>query len=209
MFAQLGPWAFPVVAAMVAVIAALGFKGGKGGGGSAPASARRRPGPRRVPEPCSAIQRQERQHRQQPGACREEHEQGSGIFERRCCARCKSIDQNIGALAAQVAKELNVGGAFDTTGKVGTSSARASSGCSARPRPRASTIRASVRLDHAGRRDRQRRQRLDLSDHRKRQEEQRLPRNRRRHQHQAIPPPQAGARPGDQPSGRARARLLA
>lgn len=35
-FAELGPWAFPVVAAMVAVIAALGFRGGGGGGGGAP-----------------------------------------------------------------------------------------------------------------------------------------------------------------------------
>jgi hypothetical protein len=35
LFAQLGVWAFPVVAAMVAVIAALGFKGGGGGGGGA------------------------------------------------------------------------------------------------------------------------------------------------------------------------------
>lgn len=34
-FAELGPWAFPVVAAMVAVLAALGAKGG-GGGGSGP-----------------------------------------------------------------------------------------------------------------------------------------------------------------------------
>lgn len=38
-FAELGPWAFPVVAAMVAVIAALGFKGGGGGKTSAPMSA--------------------------------------------------------------------------------------------------------------------------------------------------------------------------
>jgi hypothetical protein len=52
----------------------------------------------------------------------------------------RSIDQNIGALAAQVAKELQLGGAFDTTGKLGTTS-KGIPACSARPRPRASTIR--------------------------------------------------------------------
>lgn len=36
MFASLGPWAFPVVAAMVGVMAALGFAGGSGGAKSAP-----------------------------------------------------------------------------------------------------------------------------------------------------------------------------
>ncbi|HET7255627.1 MAG TPA: hypothetical protein VFJ46_17860 [Xanthobacteraceae bacterium] len=35
-FAELGPWAFPVVAAMVAVLAALGAKAGGGGGGGGP-----------------------------------------------------------------------------------------------------------------------------------------------------------------------------
>lgn len=37
-FSQLGMWAFPVVGAMIAVLASLGMKGGKGGGGVVPPS---------------------------------------------------------------------------------------------------------------------------------------------------------------------------
>jgi hypothetical protein len=80
-FAELGPWAFPVVAAMVALLAPWAAR--------AAAAVAGRPSPtsmtfrrRRARDCPRRFQGQEREHRQQPRDRRGQHQQGSGIHQR-------------------------------------------------------------------------------------------------------------------------------
>lgn len=113
MFSFLGPFAFPVVAAMMAVMAGLGFKGGSGGAAKAP------------PTP------QEMQAAQGTGSVLgDSTEKSNSIsnslelmlkntnkdleYSNQMVRSLRSIENNIGNLGSLLAKQLGVsGGAFD------------------------------------------------------------------------------------------------
>lgn len=122
LFAQLGVYAFPVVAAMVAVIAALGARGGGGGGSSA------------VPTSADDVQAAQGTGTVLGSAKAQSESIAHSLeltaantnkmleYDNQQLRSLRNIETNIGALATQVAKELQVGGAFDLTGKTGTTS---------------------------------------------------------------------------------------
>ncbi|RST30164.1 hypothetical protein HMF7854_04475 [Sphingomonas ginkgonis] len=114
-FAELGPWAFPVVAAMVAVIAALGFRGGGGGRSTAPMSAddlQKKAGTGTVfgaPDEKSAsiAHSLELVAANTDGALQSSNEMLKSL---------RSIDTSITAMAGAVAQQINVAGSlFDTS----------------------------------------------------------------------------------------------
>jgi hypothetical protein len=205
MFSQLGVFAFPAVAAMIAVMAGPRLRG-----------QRRRWSRRRAAEICrrraparsSATIRRKVTASPQPRHDGEELDQGPRLFERDGRS-LRKIESGIGNLAAAIAKELQVGGAFDTRAsasarrraKASASSARrwavcwaASSAARRRSRPR-STTRASSSTRPRLPAITERHQRLALHDHPEGHEDQRLPRHRRRHQDQLFDDDRA-ARPG-------------
>jgi hypothetical protein len=113
MFSQLGVWAFPAVAAMIAVMASLGFRGG-GSSAKPPTSA------------------QDVQAAQGAGtilgdataktdsiahslALTAANTNKMLDYDNQQLRALRGIENSIGMLAAQVAKELAVGGSFDTS----------------------------------------------------------------------------------------------
>jgi hypothetical protein len=122
-FAQLGWLAFPVVAAMVAVLASLGAKGGGGGSSVAPTSAedlQAAAGTGTVlgsPKDKSASIANSLEL--VAANTNKDLEYSSNMLK-----ALRSIDLSIGAMAATVAKQINVNGSlFDTSGlNIGTSS---------------------------------------------------------------------------------------
>lgn len=121
-FASLGPFGFPVVAAMIAVMAGLGFKGGSGGGGYKPPSAedvQAAIGTGTVLGDNSAQSESLANALDIIASNTNEDLEYSNAMVR----HLRSIDSGIGTLTAQVARQLNLsGGAFDTSGfKLGQS----------------------------------------------------------------------------------------
>ncbi|GAA0760774.1 hypothetical protein [Erythrobacter ramosus] len=116
-FSQLGAWGFPVVAAMVALLAGLGVKGLSGGGGSAPV-------------PASAEDTQAAigtgtvlgdNSAQSESITRAldimaENSNRALEFSNEAVQYLRAIEQGIGGLTAAVARQINVaGGSFDTS----------------------------------------------------------------------------------------------
>jgi hypothetical protein len=116
-FSQLGAWGFPVVAAMVALLASLGVKGLSGGGGSAPV-------------PASAEDTQAAigtgtvlgdNSAQSESITRAldimaENSNRDLEFSNEAVQYLRAIEQGIGGLTAAVARQINVaGGSFDTS----------------------------------------------------------------------------------------------
>jgi hypothetical protein len=118
MFAQLGVWAFPAVAAMVAVMAGLGFAGASASGTETPPD---------IPTAGTGTVL---------GSPNAQSESIANSLEIMAKNSTKGLDQTadmvnslraikdgITALAGAVARSLNIpGGFFDTSGKIGTSS---------------------------------------------------------------------------------------
>lgn len=121
-FAQLGPWGFPVVAAMLGVMAAVGFGGGGGGGGA----------------PAIDVAK-ERQKTQGAGSVLgDAGEKSRSIansidvlakntnrdleYSNQMVISLKAIENSIGSLTGLLARQLQVGGLFDISGlNLGTS----------------------------------------------------------------------------------------
>lgn len=115
-FAQLGPFGFPVVAAMVAVMAGLGFGGGSGGGASlAPRSGQRQDAQGAgsvVGDPTAKSKSIERSLELAGSNWNKDLEYSSGML-----SALRSIDNKIGSLTALLARQIGVSGSmFDTSG---------------------------------------------------------------------------------------------
>jgi hypothetical protein len=122
-FSQLGVWAFPVVAAMVAVLVGLGLKGGGGGGAG-------------VTMPTAEeVQKQQGAGTVlgDAGAKSESIARSLEImasntnrdleYSNQMLRSLRAIESGIGTLAGTVSRQLSLpGGAFDTTDKVGSKS---------------------------------------------------------------------------------------
>lgn len=114
MFATLGPWAFPVVAAMIGVMAALGFRGGKGGQGpdlSAEAMQKAQ-GTGTILGDSTAKSNSIAAALDIMAKNSNEQLEYSNAMVR----SLRSIETGIGALTATIARQLGVSGTFDRSG---------------------------------------------------------------------------------------------
>jgi hypothetical protein len=115
-FAELGPWGFPVVAAMLAVMLGLGFSGG-GGGSSAPAIdiAKQRQGQ----QGAGTVLGDSTAKSDSIAKSLEELAKDTNTdleYSNQMVTSLKAIENSIGSLTSLLARQLSVGGLFDTGG---------------------------------------------------------------------------------------------
>jgi hypothetical protein len=109
MFSQLGVWAFPAVAAMVGVMAALGARGGGGVSGYTLPALNSGTGTV-LGDPTAESQSIGNSLALTEQFHREDLAQGSAMI-----TALRSIDTQIGAVTTAIARQIGVGGAFDTS----------------------------------------------------------------------------------------------